>query len=75
MPNTQHLDNSFKQLLQQFYDTAIEDYKENSLRTQLDQPTAHSPKIDEVGNQLYQLFQTRLSIQGGVYAEQTSTIR
>ena len=52
MLNTQHLDNSFKQLLQQFYDTAIEDYKENSLRTQLGQPTIHSPRIDEVGNQL-----------------------
>ena len=64
MPNTQHLDNSFKQLLQQFYDTAIEDYKENSLRIQLGQPITHSTKIDEVGNQLYQLFQTRLAIQG-----------
>ena len=75
MLNTQHLDNSFKQLLQQFYDTAIEDYKENSLRTQLGQPTTHSLRIDEVGNQLYQLFQTRLSIQGATNAEQTSTIR
>lgn len=71
MTNTQHLDNSFKYLLQQFYDTTVDDCNQQLIAESMGLQCESSLKIDEVANQLYQLFQTRLSIQGAINAQTT----
>lgn len=71
MANTQHLDNSFKHLLQQFYDTTVDDCNQQRIAESMGLQHESSPKIDEVANQLYRLFQTRLSIQGAINVQTT----
>lgn len=71
MINTQHLDNSFKYLLQQFYDTTVDDCNQQRIAESMRLQYEPSLKIDEVADQLYRLFQTRLSTQGVINAQTT----
>ena len=59
--NTQHLNLSFKELLQQFYDAAEDEYRQSLADEVFAIDREPSPRVNEIANQL---FKVRLATQG-----------
>jgi len=65
----------FAVLLQQFYDTVVEDERQRVVHDQYcpDNEYEHSPNTDKIANTINNLFNSRLVVQTGTTSRTTST--